>query len=374
MNCLVEKKDVHEIEPANIVQQTSFWAKVKNQQGLEPHAFSYKVSRDLVSPHEKPTKNINDDLLILIRNIDSKSCFAYVPYGPKVEPEFENYGVFLEEFSESLRPLLPSNCILIRYDLPWENQWAADESYFDRNGQWEGPPPAKNQEFRINFNTHNWNLHRSPSDILPTNTFFLNLAQSDENLLKHMKPKTRYNIRLSVRKGVYVRECGMDELDKWYALYVETSLRNNITLHNKEYFYSVLSNRNDNFSGNIHIKLLMAEVDGIPLAAMFLILSKNRATYLYGASSTEKRNFMATYALQWEAIQIAQNSGCKEYDMFGAAPNAYNTHPLSGLYRFKSGFGGNLFHRMGCWDYPLLIDEYNVFRAQEVNNQKYHNN
>jgi hypothetical protein len=28
-------------------------------------------------------------------------------------------------------------------------------------------------------------------------------------------------------------------------------------------------------------------------------------------------------------------------------------HPLYGLYRFKTGFGGTLFHRMGCWDYWL---------------------
>jgi lipid II:glycine glycyltransferase (peptidoglycan interpeptide bridge formation enzyme) len=373
MNCSIEKKDIYEITSTNILQQTSFWAKVKNQQGLQPNAFNFKASYDLLSPNSNPSKSLNDDLLVLLRQIDDCHCFAYVPYGPKVEPEYENYGVFLEEFSESLRPLLPSNCILVRYDLPWENQWSTDEDYFDHNGQWEGPPPVKNQEFRMNFKTFNWNLHRSPSDILPTNTFFLNLNQPEEKLLQQMKPKTRYNIRLSFRKGVSVRECGFNELDKWYDLYVSTSLRNNITLHSKEYFHTVLSQQNESSEQDVKISLLMAEHEGENLAAMFLVLTKNRGTYLYGASSSNNRNLMATYAIQWEAIKIAQNSGCKEYDMFGAAPNAYNTHPLSGLYRFKSGFGGSLYHRMGCWDYPFHDNEYAVFRAQEVNNQKYHN-
>ncbi|MEX0983072.1 MAG: hypothetical protein WD577_11640 [Bacteroidales bacterium] len=50
----------------------------------------------------------------------------------------------------------------------------------------------------------------------------------------------------------------------------------------------------------------------------------------------------------------------------------YRSHPMHGLYRFKSGFGGNMFHRMGCGDYPLNKTEYDMFLAQEVNGQKYH--
>ena len=118
----------------------------------------------------------------------------------------------------------------------------------------------------------------------------------------------------------------------------------------------------------------MADYEGEFLAAMFLVLSNKRATYLYGASSGNRRNLMATYAVQWEGIRRAHEAGCREYDMFGAAPNANSGHPMHGLYRFKSGFGGYFFHRMGCWDYPLNHSQYNSFRAQEVKNQGYHVN
>jgi lipid II:glycine glycyltransferase (peptidoglycan interpeptide bridge formation enzyme) len=106
---------------------------------------------------------------------------------------------------------------------------------------------------------------------------------------------------------------------------------------------------------------------------MFLVLSKKRGTYMYGASSGIKRNLMATYAVQWEGIRLAQQAGCEEYDMFGTAPNPTSSHPMYGLYRFKSGFGGEMYHRMGCWDYPLDQEQYRAFRAQEINFQGYHN-
>ena len=372
MHCRVEEKAVQDIESSNIVQQTSFWAEVKNRQEMIPYAFRFNATDDFFSVKSEGKEQIQDDILVLIRQIDNKRSFAYVPYGPKDAPNIENYGLFLEELSEAIRPNLPKNCILIRYDLPWENPWAKEDDYFDERGNWLGPPSHHSQEFRLNYSTHNWNLVKSRSDILPTNTIFLNLEHDEDNLLKKMKPKTRYNIRLSQRKGITVREYGINELDLWYSIYKETSLRNNITLHAKEYFHTVLAQQTDSL--DVEPKLLMADHDGDYLAAMFLVLSKKRGTYLYGASSGRKRNLMATYAVQWKAIKIAKAAGCKEYDMFGTAPNANSSHPLHGLYRFKKGFGGNLFHRMGCWDYPLDQEAYQAFYAMEVNNQSYHVN
>lgn len=371
MYCSVEPKEIPEISTGDIVQQTSFWADVKHEQGLEPYAFDYNASADLISPEQSSSKIYHDDLLVLIRKINKEHSFAYVPYGPKNEPDSENQGLFLEELSEVLRPRLPKKCIMIRYDLPWENQWALEQDFFDDQGNWKGPPPISNQEFRINFNTHNWNLHKSLSNNLPANTIFLDLRQSEEQLLMQMKPKTRYNIRLSSRKGVRVTHYGMSHIDAWYALYQETARRNNVTLHDKEYFTSVLAASNHPHNG-VDIRLLMADLDGEFLAGMFLILSGKRGTYLYGATSGNKRNYMASYAVQWEAIKIARDSGCTAYDLFGTAPNANHAHPMAGLYRFKSGFGGQFFHRMGCWDYPLDEQLYDHFMANEVNHQSYH--
>jgi len=76
--------------------------------------------------------------------------------------------------------------------------------------------------------------------------------------------------------------------------------------------------------------------------------------------------------LQWRAMQLAREKGCTEYDFFGISPDADPAHPMYGLYRFKSGFGGQVFHRMGCWDYPLDKRKYEYYSAMEFQNQSYH--
>lgn len=372
MKLQIKSKTIKNINKTPVFQQTAFWAKVKQKHGIAAKAFDFKVeASDL---YAKPTRQsyILDDLLILFPSIDYEYKIAYVPHGPTVKPSKENQGVFLEELSESLRPYLPSKCLMLRYDLLWESPWAKEDFYFNRNGDWIGPPPKVNQEMRLNFDTQKWNLKKANTNILPSDTIFLNLKKGTDQLLKEMKPKTRYNINLSQRKGVKVRRTDINDLDIWYKLYQETCIRNRIYLQDIEYFQAVLATKTSDTKSPAEVELLIAEIYDTPLAAMFLVFSGQRATYLYGASSSIKRNYMPTYALQWDAIKRAKNRGCTEYDMFGVAPKPDHAHPLYGLYRFKKGFGGNLFHRMGCWDYPFNESTYKDYLTAEMKSHGYH--
>ncbi|MER3374951.1 MAG: peptidoglycan bridge formation glycyltransferase FemA/FemB family protein [Allomuricauda sp.] len=321
----------------------------------------------MLSNREDSLSKVGDDLLVLTKYIDNDSCYAYVPYGPKLEPSFENQGLFLEQLSESIKPYLPPNCIFIRYDLIWENQWAVEEEYFDGSGNWTGSPSSHIQEYRVNFKTAKWNLKKSVSDVLPKNTFFLDLTIEEQELLKNMRYNTRYNIKKSIKNGVRVQEYGIEQMEDWYRLYLDTALRHNMPLQNQEFFSTILKNQ-DNGEKGVKVKMLMADIDGEFLSSMFLVLSKKRGTYLYGASASSKNNLMASYALQWESIKMAKEWGCTEYDMFGSAPNLQQTHPLHGVHVYKKGFGGNLFHRMGCWDYPFHEKLYDLYRFQELKN------
>ena len=367
----VEKKEIRAVALTPIVQQTAFWAEVKSYQGIESKAFDFKVKNSEVYVDDLTKTSTYADLLILQQALNKDTSIAYVPYGPELEPSEEVQGEFLEELSEILRSYLPKSCIGIRYDLAWQSHWDKPENYNESN-TWEGPPDRKYQEFRLNYNTNNWNLKRANSDILPAHTVYLDLIPDEQTLLARMKPKTRYNIHLAARKGVTVRRAGMEELPIWYKLYSDTAQRNGIFLNDIEYFKSVLAAKADDTLSPATVELLLAEKDGEALAAIFLVLSGIRGTYLYGASSSQHRNCMPTYALQWEAIRIAKASGCTEYDMFGVSPGPEPSHPMYGLYKFKMGFGGQLFHQMGCWDYPFKEDQYRMFLATEMSSQGYH--
>ncbi len=368
----IQDKEIKQIYRTSIVQQTAYWSEVKTLQGLHSKAFNFKAKVSDLYAGTDDNAYFVGDLLIIIQSLDAEHSLAYVPYGPEIEPSEENQGYFLEQLSESLRSFLPPNCILIRYDLSWESHWAKDEDYYDVHGNWLGVPDKKIQEIRFNFNTEHWNLRKANTDILPSNTIFMDLKKDEDTLLANMKPKTRYNIHLAGRKGVKIRTLTLDSLEIWYDLYRQTAIRNNFFLHDISYFRIVLSARANDTLSPADVYLLVAEVDDKPLAAMFLVVSAHRGTYLYGASSSDNRNYMATYALQWRAMQMAREKGCTEYDFFGVAPQADPAHPLYGLYRFKTGFGGQLYHRMGCWDYPLDKEKYAYYTSMEFKNQSYH--
>ena len=372
MEVQVKSKITKEIRKKSILQQTAFWSEVKRKQGIRSKAFDIKINASDLYVSTRRQNYVVDDLLILFQNIGDGFCMGYVPYGPTIKPSEENQGLFLEELSESLRPYLPDNCVALRYDLLWESLWAKDDSYFDSKGSWTGPPARVNQELRLNFETRNWNLKKANTNILPSDTVFIDLQKNEKALLQNMKPKTRYNVRLSMRKGVRVRKADLQDLDIWYKLYKETCNRNRLFLHDIKFFRTILGTKAHDIRSPAEVELLIAKIGKKPLAAIFLVYFGQRATYLYGSSSSANRRYMATYALQWEALRRAKKRGCAKYDMFGVAPQPDPSHPLYGLYRFKVGFGGDLFHRMGCWDYPLNSTTYEMYLASEMNRTGYH--
>jgi hypothetical protein len=122
----------------------------------------------------------------------------------------------------------------------------------------------------LNYGTINWNLVKSNTDILPSNTIILNLEGSYEDILNRMKPKTRYNIGLAHRKGIDVRTMGFKDLDQWYNLYLTTATRNGLHINELRYFQSVMEAKMKNEDLPVQVKLLIAYLDNQPLAAMTL--------------------------------------------------------------------------------------------------------
>jgi lipid II:glycine glycyltransferase (peptidoglycan interpeptide bridge formation enzyme) len=178
-----------------------------------------------------------------------------------------------------------------------------------------------------------------------------------------MKSKWRYNISLAGKKGVQVKEGGVQELEVFYALLKETAARDGIAIHSFDYYKTLFEICSR--CGNLSIRLYTAVHESDTLAAIIVLFRGEYATYLYGASSNVKRNLMAAYALQWQAIQDAKQAGCKLYDLFGIPPDDNPKHPMAGLYRFKTGFGGQIIRRPGSWDYPYKPAVYNLFVIAE---------
>ncbi len=352
MDIRVRPKPAEELLDTPLLQQTDFWGRVKGRLGWRPAAFDIETDRGGAG-----------DLLILTRELGGGRLLAYAPYGPELLPDSDRRGEYLAALSAELVPFLGAGCALIRWDLPWESPYADDEDRYDGDGNWLGPPEPRLRELRMNWGVDGTGLRKAPGDLLPPDTILVDLEGSEEELLARMKPKTRYNIRLAERKGVSVRRGGARDFELWNRLYRETARRNRIRAHGPEYFAPLMKGEEST------VRMLIAEADGVALAAMFLSVSADRACYLYGASSDDGRDLMAPYALQWEAMRTARAALCRSYDLFGVSPRPDPEHPMYGLYRFKIGFGGRLLHRQGVWDYPYDEAAYGPYRAAETASQ-----
>jgi peptidoglycan pentaglycine glycine transferase (the first glycine) len=191
--------------------------------------------------------------------------------------------------------------------------------------------------------------HFSSGQIQFRNTVCIDLTPEEDAILAAMKQKTRYNIRLSRRKGVGVRPADPSpDLPTLYRLYAETAARDAFVIRPLEYY-------RDTWGGFMREGLahaLIAEYQGEPLAHVVVFHFGPKAWYFYGASSSAHRDLMPNYLLQWEAIRWARARGYPTYDLWGAPDTFDERDPLWGVYRFKAGLGGQVVRHMGAWDYP----------------------
>ena len=195
------------------------------------------------------------------------------------------------------------------------------------------------EEFRIS----NFESRISSHDHHPQTTLVLDLNLDEEDLLRQMKPKGRYNIKVAEKNGVTVRE--YQGVDAFYELLKKTTGRDGFSSNSKAYYQKMLQALGAN------AQLLMAGKDGKAIAGGIFVYLDNVGTYYYGASDHECRNLMAPYLLQWEAIKEAKRRGCKTYDFLGIAPEhapserpgwAGKNHPWAGVTEFKKKFGGTV--------------------------------
>ena len=310
--------------------QSGFWGSFKARFGWNARSF------ELVWKSEN-----RRSLLVIRRRLGPLISLAYVPWGPELPEDFpsdpEARNLALEELAEALKAYLTRDTAFIRFDPPWYSEGVGT------------PPPELAPPFV-----------RAAADIQAPDTVLVSLEGSKDEILGRMKNKWRYSSRLALKRGVVIRRPDEKGLAIFYSLLKETARRDGISIHNMEYYQTLFShcreygenNSREHGSPAPTLHLYTAEHERDTLAAIVVLFRGKEAIYLYGASSEKKRNLMASYALQVKAMEDAKEMGCTEYDLFGIPPKEDPSHPMAGLYRFKTGFGGRIIHRPGSWDYP----------------------
>jgi lipid II:glycine glycyltransferase (peptidoglycan interpeptide bridge formation enzyme) len=174
----------------------------------------------------------------------------------------------------------------------------------------------------------------------------------DQSLMDQMHPKTRYNVRLAVRRGVSTRKAEQSDnsILEFYQMLQDTASRNEFVVHALDYYREFLREFSEDAC------LLFADIDGRPVAGVIAAVFGEEGIYMYGASSTQQRAHGAAFLLQHEAMRWARSRGARRYDLWGipeydpeSSANesgdrlaASTGNDRRGLYEFKTRFGGNI--------------------------------
>ena len=204
---------------------------------------------------------------------------------------------------------------------------------------------------------HGWRY--SNEQIQLRNTVLLDLTCSEDDLIGSFKQKTRYNIRLATKKGTAVRSGTLDDVNMLYQMYAGTSARDGFVIREADYYLDLWRS----FMNAGVAQPLIAEVEGEPAAAAIIFSFGDRAFYLYGMSRNVHREKMPNYLLQWEAIRWAKSQGCRSYDMWGAPEVFAESDEMWGVWRFKSGFRGEVLRTIGAWDLPIHRIGYKIYTS-----------
>jgi lipid II:glycine glycyltransferase (peptidoglycan interpeptide bridge formation enzyme) len=245
--------------------QTSAWGQLKTE-------FGWQVTRLTSEPYPSPPETLGrrtspSGAQVLFRPLPLGFTIAYIAKGPV--SCMENCQVF--EGWEGLWPEVDATCRKRRcVFLKVEPDFWEEEA--------PGSQPA--------------GFQLSPHTIQPPRTIVLDLTGAEDQVLARMKQKTRYNIRLAIKKGVIVQPSA--DVNLFFQLILATGDRVRFGVHRLAYYQRTF----DLFHNRGECELLLAELAGEPLAALMVFTHGARAWYFYGASVNTHREAMPTYLLQ----------------------------------------------------------------------------
>ena len=190
----------------------------------------------------------------------------------------------------------------------------------------------------------------------------LDIALSEEDILRNMRKSHRYLIRKAPSYGLKIHtSTDPEKLDGFMNLYKKLAKRMKFVPHksiHEEFAVSSQDNQEMLFS---------AEYEGKIISCAIVAFVGNMAIYRHGASYEAYRNIPASYAIQWEAIKEAKKRGLSLYNFWGVAPeNAPKKHPWSGFTLFKTGFGGERKEFLHAMDLPLSMMYWKNYMADYI--------
>jgi len=166
-------------------------------------------------------------------------------------------------------------------------------------------------------------------------TIFQDISDTEENLLKNMHSKKRYNIRYAAKKGIKVIETKINSETKEFKDFLNLQMHNaekhGYTNFEKSYFIKLA----ESLSENTWLLNAYKEGEEEVLTSWLMHKYKDTMIYIFGGSTNKHRNLYHSDLIGFEAIKLAKKENCKFLDWWGADES-------KGFTDFKLKYGGEI--------------------------------
>jgi lipid II:glycine glycyltransferase (peptidoglycan interpeptide bridge formation enzyme) len=308
--------------------QTREWGEFKGRHGWKPRYFIYELGKTTVA------------VMFLTRFVMGFGELWYCPKGPGVA----NVEQFLKlaQVTKSTLNDWPNPPFLVKFD----------------------PEIIEDADTKKKLNAPLTGLKKAALDVhISRATIKVDLKPSLDDIIAKFKSKTRYNVRLSERKGVKVEsvEPTKQNFDIMYDLITKTQQRAGFIVRSKSYCIEY-------WRAQIKAdcaQLFFASNNDVVLAGAFVTKIGDKAWYKDGGSRRDHNELMAPYLLQWEIMKSLKANGVVVYDFVGIPPRERRVpeDPMYGLFKFKQGFGGRVEQFIGAWDLPINDVKYKIWTS-----------
>jgi lipid II:glycine glycyltransferase (peptidoglycan interpeptide bridge formation enzyme) len=170
----------------------------------------------------------------------------------------------------------------------------------------------------------------------------IDLTKSEDELLKNIDKKNRYNIRVGEKSGLETRFGNTKEdFETFLKIYLDTKSRQKFFGRDENYLRKVWEKLVEfEKKNNKQYKVIATTYLNLqPLVSCFLFLYEDTVYYTYAGSLNLVRKLNPTYFTIWEILKWAKSNGYSKFDFWGVEKDL-----TSGFSLFKSKFGGELIH------------------------------
>jgi len=180
--------------------------------------------------------------------------------------------------------------------------------------------------------------------IIPFGTYILCLDPGLESLWANLNKNKRRDIKIAHKNNVFVQD----------SVSIEDYLRLQGFIckklgYSQETVFKHIKNIWDFLSPQGLCKIFLARDKNEIKAGAFILIYKDNAYYLYGASLPKDKS-CAAHLLLWEVIRYLYGNGIKYFDFGGARASSVMDsaeYPVSGTDMFKKRYGGEFRFRYG---------------------------